>query len=466
MKLDNSKIETISSTTSTAYTTLENQLYDVNKALTVLTKSLNFKGKGADAHKGFMEVNSLNATYVLLQIGKDIQIYVNKIKSGFLEFESDSAGKVSSERVSTVQSELKKISSNVSDHITSLESNEKKAAEYITVESTKTSTLTKKFSDLDSKLTKVNDDFLAKDTELAKGASVILESIDRLSQMLSQIKGNYVTASGKYDQAKFFNITKEPWYVKGDISVFSDKQIKDPYSYDTAYFSLGQAQLVGGWDKEGYAYSNLLALTGSGTRETNNGVTRISGNFDFASGDLQLKSGPWLNMKGGFKLGHVDSELLYGNGIHLQANAEAARLESRISTLDDHVFLESRLKGPSANVDLSLYSTDEKSELGVELGASTSEAAVDFGFDLFKYSVTDAEGNNVGKSLLAANIEPQIKGGGSAVAKITDEVAYDSVLGNKDWDVKTLSVRVGATMIAGGEVDITIPYVWPDGWFK
>ncbi len=42
MKLDNSKISSIETLGSKAYTNLETQLYNVNKSLTVLTKSLNF----------------------------------------------------------------------------------------------------------------------------------------------------------------------------------------------------------------------------------------------------------------------------------------------------------------------------------------------------------------------------------------------------------------------------------------
>ncbi len=42
MKLDNSKINSIETLGGKAYTNLETQLYNVNKSLTVLTKSLNF----------------------------------------------------------------------------------------------------------------------------------------------------------------------------------------------------------------------------------------------------------------------------------------------------------------------------------------------------------------------------------------------------------------------------------------
>ena len=55
MKLDNTKISAMDTAGSTAYSNLETQLYNVEKTLTVLTKSLNFKGTGAEQYKSFMQ---------------------------------------------------------------------------------------------------------------------------------------------------------------------------------------------------------------------------------------------------------------------------------------------------------------------------------------------------------------------------------------------------------------------------
>jgi len=142
---------------------------------------LNFKGQGAEKYKAFMQDNSVNATYVLLQIGKDLKDYIENIKTGFLEFESNETGKVSSSRVEDIKTSFGEILKSVSVDIEDLVSNESKAAEYISVKSTNTNNITDGFSTIDTNLETVNNDFKTKDGE-TKHVTVTKEQYEKVKE--------------------------------------------------------------------------------------------------------------------------------------------------------------------------------------------------------------------------------------------------------------------------------------------
>lgn len=467
MKLDNSKINSIETLGGKAYTNLETQLYNVNKSLTVLTKSLNFKGQGAEKYKAFMQDNSVNATYVLLQIGKDLKDYIENIKTGFLEFESNETGKVSSSRVEDIKTSFGEILKSVSVDIEDLVSNESKAAEYISVKSTNTNNITDGFSTIDTNLETVNNDFKTKDGELSKGAESILTSISKLDKMITNILNNYVTSSGKYNEAKFEKLKQETWYIEGDASVFDEKQKKDPYVYDTAYYSVFEGQMAKGSQKDFYAFSDISVGSISKESKTEDGMSNLSSKFDFLSGTLNIHEGPLLKATASGRILHGDldvGEKTNGDG-YLKANAELYSANLRASTLGDSLYTEIAKK-TYLKAEIASYITSKKSEFGFDFGASADEVSAEAGLQLGHYFVTDADGNRVRKSLFKTEAEPKATAGGSLTLKATEEQAYDSFLGNQDWDVRVLNLKAGGSLGLGVNFDISIPYVWPDGWFK
>lgn len=467
MKLDNSKLSAINTAGSTAYTNLETQLYNVEKTLTVLTKSLNFKGTGAEQYKSFMQENSVNATYVLLQVGKDVKEYIEKIKKGFLEFESDESGKVSSSRVDDVKKSLENISKAVTSDIDDLTSNEEKAAEYISISPTHTSKLTDGFTTLDTNLETVNKDFKTKDDELSKGAESILTSISKLDTMITNVLNNYVTSSGKYNDAKFKELKQEEWYIKGNGSILDNKRKQDPYSYNTAYYSVFQGQFASGVNKDVYSYGDLSLGSMQVEGKTEDGISSIKGSGDVISGKINAHIGPVLDTTATARVGHLDFDAAAGwkNGAYLKGNAELYSAQARVSTLDNHLYVEVGAK-TYAKAEVSAYTSSKKSEIGFDIGASKGEVSLETGLDLGHYQVKNEAGNKVEKSLLKFNVEGEATAGGGVTLKASDEQAYDSFLGNKDWDVRVINLKAGGKLGLGINFDISIPYIWPDGWFR
>ena len=86
MKLSNSKVSLIESKISSTYSEVENQLYQVYKALQILTQTNSFKGQGAEAVKSFMKSNSLNMTYLIVEAVKKLDDSVKQSKIRFSGF--------------------------------------------------------------------------------------------------------------------------------------------------------------------------------------------------------------------------------------------------------------------------------------------------------------------------------------------------------------------------------------------
>lgn len=458
MKLDNSKISSIETLGSKAYTNLETQLYNVNKSLTVLTKSLNFKGKGAEKYKAFMQDNSVNATYVLLQIGKDLKNYIENIKTGFLEFESNETGKVSSSRVEEIKTSLGEILKSVSVDIEDLVSNESKAAEYISVKSTNTNNITDGISTIDTNLETVNNDFKTKDDELSKGAESILTSISKLDKMITNILNNYVTPSGKYNEAKFEKLKQETWYIEGDASVFDERQKKDPYVYDTAYYSVFEGQMAKGWGKDFYSYADYNVINGKYEYKNSSGQKSLQVDGNLLSNKTVIKGEDYFNVVS-------ESKLIYGewsstdgvNGIKKKVELGAGETKLHMGILDDNVYVEAKVTGPEGKAEVASYRDEKESKIGFDISAKATKADANIGFKLFKNEQSEAK-----DSLVSANLGLEANEGFSAAAMVSTKKQYDSVLGQEWLDVHTLTVKVDFSFILGGKAEVTIPFVTLD----
>lgn len=273
--------------------------------------------------------------------------------------------------------------------------------------------------------------------------------------------------SGKYNEAKFKKLKQGNWYIEGNASVFDEKQKKDPYVYDTAYYSVFEGQMAKGAQKDFYGYSDISAFTVSKESKTEDGVSSSSGKFDLLSGTLNIHEGALLKATASGRILHGDFDVGEGtNGDgYLKANAELYSANLRASTLGDSLYAEIATK-TYLKADVASYITAKKSEFGFDFGASADEVSAEAGFQLGHYFVKDENGNRVRKSLFKTEAEPKATAGGSLTLKATEEQAYDSVLGNQDWDVRVLNLKAGGSLELGINFDISIPYIWPDGWFK
>lgn len=454
MKLDNSKISSIETAGSTAYTNLETQLYNVNKSLTVLTKSLNFKGQGAEKYKAFMQDNSVNATYILLQIGKDLKNYIENIKTGFLEFESNETGKVSSSRVEDIKTSFGEILKSVSVDIEDLVSNESKAAEYISVKSTNTNNITDGFSTIDTNLETVNSDFKTKDDELSKGAESILASISKLDKMITNILNNYVTPSGKYNEAKFKKLKQENWYIEGNASVFDERQKKDPYTYDVAYFTLANGQLAKGWGKDYYSYTDFNVINGKYESKISNGQESLHVDGNILSNKTVIKTGDYFNVVSESRLLYAEGNSTVGkNGFKTNAGFGVGETKLHAGVLDDNVFFEAKAAGPEAKGEIASYSDENESKMGFDFSVKGAKVDTNVGFKLFKNEQSEAK-----DSLVGANIGLEVNEGFSAVAMVSTKKQYDSVLGQGWLDVHTVTFKADFSFILGAKAEITLPY--------
>ena len=75
---------------------------------------------------------------------------------------------------------------------------------------------------------------------------------------------NYVLPSGKYDDSKFNNLKREPWYIEGRASVFQKKMEEDPFVYGAGSAAVWEGQYAIGFSNDVYAYAGADVLSANG----------------------------------------------------------------------------------------------------------------------------------------------------------------------------------------------------------
>lgn len=466
MKLDNSKISTITSEVSTNRDTVETSLYDTYKTLANFSASLSFKGKGADAYKNFLEQTSINYLYVLLEITNSVKAYADTMKSKFLEYESEDTGKVHTSRVAEIKESLKNSQKAIQELADPLAKTEEKAAKYITVKDTKTAEIDTEFTTLTGNLSEVNQELLDTDKAIVTEVEAIQTMMEQLKTNLTNIKKEYVASNGQYLPEKVKNISKEKWYIQGDVKVLSKKMEEDPYSVDSAYGAVWDGQAAIGISNDVYGVAGYEAISAQYMGKHENGNYTLTANAQVFKGDLTLQATPMFRAVAQGKLLYGETDTSFGrNGFILSGEAGVGKGKTRVSTLNDQAYIELNAKGVSANGEVSAYASEEKTRVGMEFGATVGEVSTNLGVDILNATVKDTKtGKDVIKPLLKVDAEPKAGGGVGGTLMFSDEKVYDSFLG-QDWmDVHGTSFEIGGKLGLGLDISITIPIITLDFW--
>lgn len=455
MKLDNSKVAKIELEVSTAYSDVEKQLYQVYKSLKILTQTNSFRGDSAEAVKTFMKSNSLNTAYLIVEAVKNLESFTKAVKSGFLEFESEETGKVLDSKVDDKKSELNKIAKNIDSHATSLEACEKKAGKFITVENSDTDAIATAFADIEKKLKKVNQDFQQKDQELYQKVSGLTDSFSNISNSISQVMNNYVLPSGKYDDSKFDNLKREPWYIEGKASVFQKKMKEDPFVYGAGSAAVWEGQYAIGFSNDVYAYAGADVLSANGEYKVQDGELKVKGKARAAGGELHAKVGDLMDVSGTVDLDAISTDNRIGkNGFILSVDATGARATAN-ANVAKILNANATVNGPQAGGTVALYNSEEKTQIGFsgKVTEGSASANINLGFGNATYKPDAAEKPN---RLFNIGAGVKADGGADATLMYTREKIMDI---NDRISVHSNKIEIGASLGLGFSLNVTVPSV-------
>ena len=454
MKLSNSKVSLIESKISSTYSEVENQLYQVYKALQILTQTNSFKGQGAEAVKSFMKSNSLNMTYLIVEAVKKLDDCVKQVKSGFLDFESEETGKIYDKKVDQDITEIDKIANNTAGFVTKLKKWENRANEFIAVENSRTDELAEAFNSIKQRLEDVKKDFAEKDKELCQIVGALTETFGGLNNSMSQVMDHYVLPSGRYDDSKFGSLTKEEWYIQGKESVFEKKFKEDPFFYTAGNVAVAETQYAIGYANDLYAYAGGDLLSANGKMSVQDGELHAQGKARAAGGELHAKAGDLVNVSGTVDVLAVSTDNKLGkNGIILSGDATvaSAKADANIGLLNANA----NAYGPQASGSVALYSSEEKTQIGFSGKASVggANASANIGGLAVTY---EADGVEKSENLIGIGGGVSAKGGVDATLMYTSEKVKDI---NDRISVYSNKIEIGATLGLGFSLDVSVPSV-------
>ncbi|MGQ7463030.1 T7SS effector LXG polymorphic toxin [Streptococcus suis] len=454
-KLDNTTISTLKTDFGASYSSAETSLYEIFKALTVLTQSVNFRGAGAVSHKLFLQEASLNYAYVLLEVTQTFKAYIEEVEQGFLEYESESSGKVNTDTVSEYKTSLSGIAKQIELLKSDLTSPESIARSHgVSIVSTGAGNLATQFSAIDSNLEKVNQDLADTDSSLKGKATTVSEAISNLKSNLDSISSTYITSTGKYNTSTIGQLTKQDWYLKGSKDVFADKQKSDPFVYNAGSASVWEGQYAVGLAKDTYFYVGGSNLSGQFERGLKNSENYLNASGSIVSGKYQLKATSLFESTGTLDIGKVDFDGRIGwrNGAYINTSATVATASVQNKYLNGLLSVTGEASGPTANLETGIYDNGDEFYLGIDANASVG--AVSAKFDLFNIQV---EGK---QPILAVSVEPEVGGSIGATALMSGESVYEDLLGFEWLDLDAVTFELGGKFGIGGDVSVTIP--WPE----
>ncbi|HEL9597876.1 TPA: hypothetical protein U0J99_000360 [Streptococcus suis] len=460
-KLDNTAISTLKTEFEASYSTAETSLYEIFKALSVLTQSVNFRGAGAESHKLFLQEASLNYAYVLLEVTQTFKSYISEVEKGFLEYESEVSGKVNTDTVSEYKTSLSGIAKQIELLKSDLTSPESIARSHgVSIVSTGAGNLATQFSAIDSNLEKVNQDLADTDSSLKGKATTVSEAISNLKSSLDSVSSTCITSTGKYNTSTIGQLTKQDWYLKGNKDIFADKQKSDPFVYNAGSASVLEGQYAVGLAKDTYLSVSGAVLRGEYESGVNNSVHYIKAKGSVVDFDFQAQATSALRVTASGNLAGASGEAKasWENGLYLSAEAHALHAEGNISAFNDMLSASASATGPYAEFTGGLYRDEDSFYFGIDTGASMGTASA--GFDLLNFEYKPEGKDKKTIPFLAISVEGQAIGGGDITANISGESVWEDV-GGIDWfDVDAVTVNLGASLGIGGDLSLTVP--WPD----
>lgn len=507
-KLDNSVLNTLVTDFDKQYSLAETTLYEVYKTLSVLTKSLNFRGTAAEAQKTFIQQTSMNYGYVLLDITKSLKDYVHLAKDGFLEFESEASGKVNQQTISDNRASLSDIAKQIVELSGKLSLPERNARqEGASIASTGASDLENLFLAIDKGLETVSSDFDVKDSDLKVKSETILDSIQELQDNFSNITNAYIKKSGKYDSHKISQLTTESWYLKGDYSVFANKQKEDPYLYHTAHNAWLEEQYALGLFKDMYAYFEDRRVYSEAELKVKNGTTAIKAKGGILKNKLEVKAAEFATITSSTTLLGGSAEARFKNGLVtpyygnlqldgfkslnqfnlykntltaqgnikvLSANGEAGVLvednkwfigtdayatagavEGELGVFNNLFKVQGEASLPSAKLKAGLIADEETFFVGIDTDANLGSA--EGGVKMLNVNIEDIESGKF-KSIFGIDIITGGEAGAGITAALSGQELKDDVW-NIEWlDINVYTLQLGGALGVKGQINVTIPF--------
>lgn len=461
-RLINEEIAQMEETIRTYKDTVQTACYEQFKNASTLTQSNNFRGAAADAYKSYVNTATINLLNSLINAAEDMATTMTGVKEAFFGFESDEAGRVDTDTLSEVMTQLSEKSTAFGSLAGEIDATLSSAGEYIAVTSLSSDTVTSGMTTVSNDVQQVGFDLESTNSQVLSQAEALLSTLERLGTAIDKTSGDYhVDGTINYD--KMGGMTSESWYNEGSVDNLKRLSDADPFSFTANSDALAEDQWAAGLYDDVYGYAGYRFAGGSYEGGLRDGV--LSGKAEgslirgqaggqitrflqgSAQADILTAS---VNGKAGF---NKDYAGVHAEGKVALIDADASAV---LGTDDFNVKADVSAKVLSAEGFVKCEADSEGNfAVGFKGEATAANVKASVGGSAFGVEV---EGKEV--SLLGAKVGGKAGGGVDASAYIESQKAID--LG--DVNINATNIHVGAQLGLGFEIDLTVPTIsfdWP-----
>ncbi|MEJ8764809.1 T7SS effector LXG polymorphic toxin [Oceanobacillus sp. HCA-5259] len=449
--------------------TISQVAYEQFKTATVLANTLSLRGTTGDSFRTYMNLVHLNLTQKIINIAEEIRQAVDQMETIFLDFESHASGKVETDTLERVTEKVQN-SNNVFDALDGKSGNLlSRASKFIATTNLPSQTVQAGYRDSIQQLNTFKQELSQTDSRAANDLSRLVERVETLKQQIADLSTVYRNQNGiNYD--KIGDITSEAWYSNENTAAFADMVEDDPFVSETTRHAFYEDQWVAGVNGDVFASYDHALFYADGSHKVENGVTTFQGGAGVYQGNGHAQVTDYLTADGTVSVGQVKGDVSYGNGIALNAEGHAAKLEgtAMLGTENFNGHVSASAEALSGDAHFVIQPKDDNGEYKFHIGGGGAlwKAEANAGIELFgvkdiSSSAKDYKTDNSAQmSLFGVDIA------GSVGKQVSAELEASStkVFETKVVDVHADRLKIDLSFGLGVKLDLQYPtlnWKWP-----
>ena len=476
-RLVNDELTTLVEKLSTYKENLSTSVYEQYKTASVLSQTINLRGKAGNALKQYINVSHINLTQKIINVIAEITEVAEKMKNDFSNFETASNGIVGSGTLDNVRNQMKK----TNDRFTEIDDT---AGQLLYRASELISTTSLGTSDVTGAYTKIFDHVENTKTGLEETDSNLKGLLEELTSRVFELQTHIFELSEVFRDkngikySKLNEIPNRDWYTVESNHAFQEMQEDDPFVYNAGHASVAEGQWVAGTSDtnyittSGYVVGAEGEITQSGSFFSNTNPYTVDGQGEAAvlSANVQGETlGGYGKLDGSGRVLGGDGNFHFGpDGVDAEGKVAVIEAEGTAMLGEDNFngYVSGHAEALTAKGHARFtLPEDQDGDFKIGLGGKVDVASAGFetGISLFEvdspgYSYDDGTHEKVSMLGIEGGVNAGLQFGAGF------DIKSDTVYSNDFLNVRANEIDVDLKILLGLKASVAVPTLqlkWP-----
>ncbi|WLV24282.1 T7SS effector LXG polymorphic toxin [Aciduricibacillus chroicocephali] len=471
-RLVNEEMEDLVKKLEKYQSSLKDAVYEQYKSSTVLSRSINLKGKTGNSMKEYMEIVHINLAQKIINVSSELLEAARKVKDDFRSYESDAKGIVGS-------GTLDKEKENLGDSRTTFEELDSKgqklvlrADEFISTVKLPGETVLHTYQTADSNIKKTKEELLSSDSTCTKNMSPVTERINELITEMNELSTHFKNENGVLTD-KVSSIKEQPWYTLENKGAFKALSEDDPFSYEAGEASVLEGQWVMGTSDKNYITQTGSVLSARGEKTNDKGAYKVSGEVSGAKLYTKAETaGGWLKYDGTQSLLSGSGNAEFDGFTRMAASGDASVVKSESTAMlgtdkfNGHVSLKASALSANGQAAFKLpKNADDTTHIALGGRAEAATVKASAGITLFGMESMGGEHEKNGvKTTAKKDFGMNVEASAGWQAGVGVEYKDEPVWKSDYLNINATSLNADLKLLLGVKLDVTIPTIqakWP-----